>query len=235
MTTRKSNAKAAKPKGDRPVTIHAKAGELPEQTSARLMLAPYLRHGVIADALADKMIGKDKLPGAPRFDDYGVALKKQTAYYADGNLRQASAMLAAQAVSLDAIFTEYARRSINNCGQYIDASERYMRIALKAQANSRQAIEALAKLHSPREQTVRHVHVNEGGQAVIADQFHHHAGGQKNGETVTQPHAPENGAAGTGPALPCPNPIGESVPISGGEGGEAMPNAWGQGKRRAKG
>lgn len=53
-------------------------------------------------------------------------------------------------------------------------------MAMKAQSNARTTIEALTKLHQPREQTVRHVHVNQGGQAVVADQFHHHAGGQQN-------------------------------------------------------
>ncbi len=53
-----------------------------------------------------------------------------------------------------------------------------MRLALKVKANSRATLETLAKLHQPREQTVRHVHVNEGGQAVVADNFHNYAGGQ---------------------------------------------------------
>ncbi|OYU35259.1 MAG: hypothetical protein CFE35_09710 [Novosphingobium sp. PASSN1] len=43
---------------------------------------------------------------------------------------------------------------------------RYMRLALKAQAACRSTLEALARLHQPREQTVKHVHVSEGGQAV---------------------------------------------------------------------
>jgi hypothetical protein len=102
-----------------------------------------------------------------------------------------------------------------------------MRLALKAQANSRATIEALAKLHQPREQTVRHVHVNEGGQAVIADQFHHHAGGQGNGQSTEQPHAARSPCAGT--ALPSPDPLGEAMPVSSGEGRKAMQNARRQG------
>lgn len=59
-----------------------------------------------------------------------------------------------------------------NLGEYPQAMERYTRLALKAQGNCRATLEALAKLHQPREQTVKHVHVNEGGQAVVADHFH---------------------------------------------------------------
>ena len=42
---------------------------------ARVMAGPYLRHGILSNAIADKMVGK--LPGEPRFDDYGKALKER--------------------------------------------------------------------------------------------------------------------------------------------------------------
>ena len=104
-----------------------------------------------------------------------------------------------------------------------------MRLALKAQANSRATMEALAKLHQPREQTVRHVHVNEGGQAVIADQFHHHAGGRENGQTADQPHATGAGATGSGPAMLGHDAQGSGVPIPGNQGAEQVPDARGKG------
>jgi hypothetical protein len=87
--------------------------------------------------------------------------------------------LAAQAITLDNMFTEFARRACLNMGEYVNATDTYARLALKAQSNCRATLEALAKFHQPREQTVRHVHVHEGAQAVVADQFHHHAGGDK--------------------------------------------------------
>lgn len=150
--------------------------------------------------------------------------------WTDGGMAVASSagsrMPAEQAITLDMIFSEMAQRMASNIGEYLLAMEIYSRIALKAQANSRATLEALAKLHQPREQTVRHVHVNEGGQAVIADEFHHHqTGGLENGESIEQPHATGTGAAGAGPALPCPDPIGEGLPIPSGEGWEAVPDA----------
>src|SRR3546814_2968257 len=86
-----------------------------------------------------------------------------------------------------------------------------MRLALKAQAACRSTLEALARLHQPREQTVKHVHVNEGGQAVVADHFHQHTGDRENGKSVKQSDA--TGAAGTIAALPSPDPLGNGVPI----------------------
>lgn len=216
-------AKPGKSKGGRVVEVKGKAGESEVDTMTRAFVGPFLRHGVVAKGVTDKMASK--LPGDPQFDDFAVAIKRM----AEGSKGEVQAlaqqMLAAQALSLDAIFTEFARRSLLNVGDYVNASERYMRLALKAQAGSRATLAELAKLHQPREQTVRHVHVNEGGQAVIADQFHHHTGGQENGQTGEQPHA--KGAPG--PALSGPDPIGQAVPIPGGEGQAAVPDARGKG------
>jgi hypothetical protein len=237
MTARKSKTKApAKGAGkqtgdDRAMIVQAEKGESEAASMSRVMLAPFLRHGIVTNGIADKMVGP--LPGAPRFDDYAQSIKARTEKTATGDLAIASEMLTAQALTLDAIFTEMARRSVLNMGDYLDASERYMRLALKAQANSRATIEALAKLHSPREQTVRHVHVNEGGQAVIAEQFHNHTRGAEYGKSAGQPHAPGNGAVDAGPALPSPDPLGEAMPIPSREGERAVQDARGQGQRSA--
>jgi hypothetical protein len=233
MTVRKTKAKAPakdagkQSGGDRPLVVRAEKDESEAATMSRVLTAPFMRHGIVTHGLADKMIGK--LPGEPRFDDYGHAIKATAEKTCGGDLAMASEMLTAQAMTLDAIFTEMARRSVNNMCEYLDASERYMRLALKAQANSRATLAELAKLHQPREQTVRHVHVNEGGQAVIADQFHNHTGGRENGQSAEQPHATGTGSAGAGTALPCPDPLGEAVPIASREGEGAMPDARRQG------
>lgn len=142
-----------------------------------------------------------------------------------GDLSHHRALLAGQAIALNSIFTEMSRRSALNMGEYLQASETYMRLALKAQAQSRATIEALDRLANGREQTVRHVHVNEGGQAVIADQFHHHTGGMTNAETADQSQGTATGAAGVGPALPGADPFGNGVPIPSREGEAALQNA----------
>lgn len=191
------------------------------QALARKLLQPEARHAHTASSFASKMLGTAiELPGLKDFSDHmKVALAKAES----GDLSFASRLLAAQAITLDSMFTELARRSAVNMGEYMDASERYGRLAMKAQSNCRATLEALAKLHQPREQTVRHVHVNEGGQAVIADQFHNHTGGQRIAGNDEQSHA--TGGAGEGPALPSANPLGESVPIPGREGEAALQDA----------
>jgi hypothetical protein len=201
------------------------------QALARKLLQPTLKNAAAASAFTDRMMGNAiELPGIGDYADHIHSVSKDAA---DGDLTLASKILAAQAVTLDSMFAELARRAALNMGEYVTATERYGRLALKAQSNCRAALEALAKLHQPREQTVRHVHVNEGGQAVVADQFHHHAGGKQNARNDEQPHAPEDGAAGSGPEMLGHDAQGNGVPIPGDQGGEAVSHARRQRKRSA--
>ena len=188
------------------------------QIVARSLLSPIPRHSILAATFGVRYSG-----GKPPLMDRIAVLTGEVEKASNGDMAMASQILASQAISLDAMFAELARRAGNCMGEYPDAMDRYMRLALKAQANSRATIEALAKLHQPREQTVRHVHVNEGGQAVIADQFHNHTGGTENGNSSKQSNA--TGAAGAGSALPSPDPLGNGVPIPSGEGETALSDA----------
>ncbi|MFY7835213.1 MAG: hypothetical protein ACOVQ0_02875 [Novosphingobium sp.] len=139
---------------------------------------------------------------------------------AKGDLGLANRMFTSQAITLDTMFTELARRAAENMGSYPQATERYARLALKAQANCRATLEALAKLHQPREQTVKHVHVNEGGQAVVADHFHQYRGAtENNAKTDKQSNA-------TGTALPSPDPIRNGVPVTRSQREATLSDAW---------
>lgn len=202
------------------ITIRQTADESGGLAFARTLLEPNIRHGHAARAFGADWISAPDKPALMDYADWIGAVGDKAA---KGDLAIASRIMAAQAVTLDAMFTELARRAALNMGQHMDAADRYLRLALKAQANSRATIEALAKLHQPREQTVRHVHVSDGGQAIVAENFHHHAGGRTNAESVKQSHA--TGAVGQRAALPCTSAIGDSLPSTCGEGKEAVPDA----------
>lgn len=226
MANRKKPNGGIKP--NNALTVEQTTEETGAQAMARKLLDPAFKNAAASAGFLDKMLGGIEKPGVTDYADNLIAKADKAA---SGDLAMASRMLATQAVTLDAMFAELARRCAMNIGDYINASERYGRLALKAQSNCRATLEALAKLHQPREQTVRHVHVNEGGQAVIADQFHHHAGGRENGQSDGQPHAPGTGAAGASHALLCPDPLGPAVPISGSERQSPVPDARRQGQR----
>ena len=188
--------------------VAKRADENVGRTFARIILDPQTRNANIAMSFGSQVFG-DK--HRPDIMESSAVLAEEILKAGKGDLSLASRIYTSQALSLDALFTDLARRSGNNMGQYPDAADRYMRLALKAQSACRSTLEALAKLHLPREQTVRHVHVNEGGQAVIADQFHHHAGAVENGKSVKQSDA--TGPAGTNAALPGPDENGNGEPV----------------------
>lgn len=223
MTKRKA-APPAKTPGDAVVPTNDQR-EKERDALAKDMLEPNMRHALLATKFTDAVLNGTPDERNPDLTNFYVEMLRATRKAESGDLAIASRLLVAQAISLDGIFTEMARRGAANMREYPQAMEIFMRVALKAQANSRATLEALAKLHQPREQTVRHVHVNEGGQAVIADQFHHHAGGAENGHSIEQPHA--QGARS--PALPSPDPIGNGVQIASGAGRAAVPDARRQG------
>ena len=213
--------KLAKPDSSNTLTVEQGKDETSGVALARTFLAPDFRHGLTASAFVAPLLGS--LPEKPKFNDYAEVIKATGAKAEAGDLAFASRMLAAQATTLDAMFSELARRTAANLGEYINAADRYGRLALKAQSNCRATLEALAKLHQPREQTVKHVHVNEGGQAVVADHFHHNRGVQENDKIAKQPHA--NEPAGPSSALPGPDPRGNGVPVASRQRAEAVPDA----------
>ena len=64
------------------------------------------------------------------------------------------AVLASQAYTLDALFNNLAHRSVvNMAGGYTAASEQYLRMALKAQAQCRTTLETLNEIKFPKAPT----------------------------------------------------------------------------------
>ena len=83
-----------------------------------------------------------------------------------GNLQDAETILTSQAFALDAIFTSLARRAQMNMGEYIDAADRYMRLALKAQGQCRATLETLAAIKNPPVVFAKQANIANGPQQV---------------------------------------------------------------------
>lgn len=89
-------------------------------------------------------------------------LKSQTEAIQTGDMKRPEAMLAAQAHTLDALFATLARRAAANMdGGYLETANTYMKLALKAQAQTVRTIEALGELKHPK-------HISFVAQANIA-------------------------------------------------------------------
>lgn len=91
--------------------------------------------------------------GELNMDSTVDALQAHTDKVKAGDLSELEATLTAQAVSLDAIFNELARRAASNMGAHLHATEVYLRMALKAQAQCRATIETLVEVKYPKAAT----------------------------------------------------------------------------------
>lgn len=82
--------------------------------------------------------------------DLEVQLRREAEQARKGGLSRAEAMLICQAHSLQAIFTNMAKRAALNFGEYLNAAETYMWLALKEQPQCRNTLETLAQINYPR-------------------------------------------------------------------------------------
>ena len=93
-------------------------------------------------------------------------LRRKVGAVHKGNLHDAETILTAQAFALDAIFTSLARRAQMNMGEYLDAADRYMRLALKAQGQCRATLETLAAIKNPPVVFAKQANIANGPQQV---------------------------------------------------------------------
>ncbi len=83
-----------------------------------------------------------------------------------GDFATAERMLNAQAVALNAIFCEMARRAASNMSTHLGATEQYMRLALKAQSQCRATLETLSAMKNPPVVFARQANIANGPQQV---------------------------------------------------------------------
>ena len=84
-----------------------------------------------------------------------------------GDLKRAESMLLAQAYALDALFHNLAARSLANMGEYVNAADTYMRLALRCQNQSRATLETLVLVKNPPQVAfVRQANIAHGSQQV---------------------------------------------------------------------
>jgi hypothetical protein len=95
------------------------------------------------------------------------ALRESVASVSKGDQSPYETMLLGQAAALNAIFAELARRASLNMGEYMDATDRYMRLALKAQGQCRATLETLAAIKNPPLVYARQANINNGGQQQV--------------------------------------------------------------------
>lgn len=151
------------------IAAPAKRDESRSAHLARHMTSPATTAAVTSSYFIEGTVKSVELP------ELLTVLQDKVAQVQKGDLSDLEATLAAQATTLNSIFSEMARRGALNMGVEVESCDRYMRLALKAQSQCRATIETLAAIKSP--------------PVVIARQANFSAGHQQinNGDTILPP------------------------------------------------
>ena len=134
--------KSSKKRDPNQIAVHQRPDEDEGVTIARAVMGP--------TALAAVTL-REYLKGTADLDLISLitSLTEQTEAAIGGDLKHGEAMLAVQAQTLDAIFNNLARRAAMNMGEYMDACDTYLKLALRAQAQCRATWETLATMQNP--------------------------------------------------------------------------------------
>ncbi len=159
MTTKPKAKAPAKNKGVNRLEIVKQSGEDEAATRARNIVGPTVKGALTTNAFC-KVYGEIDLQAM--VDELG----RQNDKVRDGDLSRADSLLMTQAHTLDAIFNELARRAAMNMGEYINATDRYLRLALKAQSQCRATLETLAAIKNPPVIYAKQANISNGPQQV---------------------------------------------------------------------
>lgn len=165
--------------------------------------------GVAVNAMTARTFAAGTFGTLDMTECVNVLRKRADATHA-GDLKHAETVLTAQAVTLDAIFNEMARRAALNMGEYMEATERYMRLALKAQSQCRTTLETLVAIKNPPVVFAKQANIAHGPQQV-------NNGGGSHSATSTREHArpqAENWPTEQNELLEAPH-VAEGIPGAG--------------------
>jgi hypothetical protein len=143
-----------------PLTVHQKPDESLARALARTAVRPTLQA-----AWTEKYFLQGDFPDAS-LDELTKELWEQCDAVQRGDLRRAEEMLTTQAHTLDQIFNKLARTSYLSMRSNLDAAERLMRLALKAQTQSRATWETLGSLKNPPVVITNQANVTTGPQLI---------------------------------------------------------------------
>ncbi|AST27993.1 hypothetical protein [Ralstonia pseudosolanacearum] len=142
------------------LAVTAEPNEKPEASRARIVTSSVVRGAVTGRKYARPMFGDDVNLSA-----YVDQLSQRASKVMAGDMSGVEAMLITQANTLDMIFNELACKAAH-C-EYLNQMEAHLRHALRAQAQCRATLEALAEIKNPRPVAfVKQANIAHGPQQV---------------------------------------------------------------------
>ena len=144
------------------VTIVSRPGDDPGVDAAKAMLGPYIINGFAVSQFVRGSTGEVAL------DHIVTALADAARQVNANDMAQVEATLMSQAITLNAMFGELARRSAVNManGNYFEATQRYFAMAMKAQNQCRMTLETLSNIKNPPVVYARQANIANGPQQV---------------------------------------------------------------------
>jgi hypothetical protein len=130
---------------DRVLSIQAREDESKDNALSRTLIRPTLNSALSIEGL--NRLGKGHQHNINTLvDELGTQIEAVN----KGDMSRPEALLIAQAHTLDALFGRLLDASVKNMGEYLGATESYMRLSLKAQSQCAQTIRVLNELKSPK-------------------------------------------------------------------------------------
>lgn len=137
---------------------------MPDQLNGK-QLAEAGLSSVMLNTMTSKIFAQNIVGEMDFFEALTVVIEKSRAI-TKNDTRELEVTLSAQIGSLDAIFNEMARKAYINMGTHLQATETYMRLALKAQAQCARTIEVLTNIKNPPIVYARQANFANGHQQV---------------------------------------------------------------------
>lgn len=174
----KRASKAVAPKSKAPASRNLEVERDPDETPGRAVARSISRPSVLSALSigAFRPHGLEEIPLA----DLVAELGEQVTRTIEGDLNRPVAMLTAQAHTLDAIFNRLAYRAASNLAEYPEATELYLKLALRAQGQCRATLETLSAVKNPPVIFAKQANIAHGHQQVNNGTAAPHAGESEN-------------------------------------------------------
>jgi hypothetical protein len=143
------------------IMVERHGQETVEESDARMMLTP-----AVTDSIVLRMFAQPSIPVPIDATLSAAIMAERIADVNAGDMSGLVGMLASKAIALDTVANEFLRRAALNMGTHVRAAETFTRMALKAQAQSRANVEAIAEIKNPRPVFARQTNIAAGPQQV---------------------------------------------------------------------
>ena len=150
------------PRDAKTLPVALRVGDTIAQAKARTATKASVNAVIVVDAFQNNLLGKDLDVG-----ELAADMEAKFTAVNNGDLSDLENMLVGQATALQTMFTHLAKRASTQ--GYFQQFQTYMTLALKAQAQSRATISALADLKYPRQTAtfVKQANIAGGHQQVV--------------------------------------------------------------------